>query len=222
MTSILVVAAHPDDEVLGCGGVMARHAAAGDEVRVIFLADGVSSRGQDDSALQRRMRAARAAAEILGAHPPVFLGMPDNRMDSLDLLNIVQALEEHLFRINPEIIYTHSASDLNIDHRLTHQVVLTACRPQPGSRVRAIHAFEVPSATHWASYEMADAFKPTRFVDISDFLETKLRALACYEEEMRPYPHARSSEAIEALARFRGSTVGLKAAEAFVVIRQID
>ena len=222
MSTITVIAAHPDDEVLGCGGTMARHAAAGDEVHAVFLADGVTSRVSSEADMQARMRAANNAARVLGAQPPVFFGLPDNRLDSLDLLDVVQKLERLLAEIRPEIIYTHSATDLNIDHRITHQAVLTACRPQPGSTVRTIYAFEVLSSTHWASHEMVPAFQPSRFVDISAHLQQKLEALACYAEEMRPYPHARSAEAVEALARHRGATVGLEAAEAFSVIREID
>jgi len=221
MAKILVVAAHPDDEVLGCGGTMARHIANGDTVQTIFLADGVNSRGENPEELQQRMEAANAAARVIGTLPPVFLQLPDNRLDSLDLLDIVQKVEEYVFHISPEIVYTHSATDLNIDHRITHQAVLTACRPQPGFSVHAIYGFEVLSSTHWASNEMVASFKPVRFVDIGPFLERKLEALACYEKEMRTYPHARSMEAVRALATHRGTTVGLEAAEAFSAIREI-
>jgi LmbE family N-acetylglucosaminyl deacetylase len=225
---VLIVAAHPDDEILGCGGLVARHAAAGDRVNTLILAEGDTARqprrdGDDDAAakIEALRGAARAAAKILGAEPPHFAGLPDNRMDSLMLLDIVKHVEAAVERLAPSLVYTHHGGDLNIDHRLTHQAVITACRPLPGSPVHGIYSFETASSTEWGSREIDAGFRPTRFVDIGDFLDAKLRALDCYEAEMRPFPHARSREAVEARARVRGAEAGLAAAEAFGVIREI-
>lgn len=218
---VLVVAAHPDDEALGCGGTLARHAMAGDDVDILFLADGVGSRGSRE-ALEARRQAARSAATILGVRPPRFDDLPDNCMDTVPLLDIVQRVETVVRAVEPEHIYTHHVGDLNIDHRLTAQAVLTACRPMAGSPVRSIHAFEVPSSTEWAAPTGATAFLPQRFVDIGAVLERKIAALAAYEIEMRAFPHPRSVEAITALARWRGAAAGLSAAEAFMVIREIS
>jgi N-acetylneuraminate synthase len=216
-SAVLIVTAHPDDEVLGAGGTLARHAANGDKVHIVFLADGVRARGEDKAAVERRAQAARSAASRLGAKEPQFLGFPDNRLDRIDLLDITQAVERAIRAIGPSTVYTHHAGDLNIDHAICHRVVLTACRPLPGSEVRRIYAMEVPSSTEWASPAPHNAFVPTRFVDIAAVQEIKRRALEAYSEEMRPFPHPRSFEAIAALAKWRGATAGLAAAEAFMV-----
>jgi LmbE family N-acetylglucosaminyl deacetylase len=216
---ILVVAAHPDDEALGCGGTIARLASQGSDVHLLFLADGENARGNAESVAERQSMAA-TAAEALGAQPPICLEFPDNRLDSVDLLDLVQAIERHAASIRPEIVFTHFADDLNIDHRRCSQAVLTAFRPTPGQSVHSILAFEVPSSTEW-QFVVSEGFRPNAFVDISAQLQTKLSALGAYEKEMRAFPHARSVEAVEALARWRGATVGLPAAEAFMVVRTI-
>lgn len=222
--TVLVIAAHPDDEALGCGGTMARHAAAGEAVHVLFLADGVGARdgsGASAEALARRTAAAAAACQALGAMAPRSAGFPDNRLDGVDLLDVVKVIEEMVKDIEPQTIYTHHGGDLNVDHRRVHEAVLTACRPQPGTSVRAIYAFEVPSSTEWSSPQTHAAFVPNRFVDISAFIDAKRKALEAYDEEMRPFPHARSMEGVEALARVRGVAVGVEAAEAFTLIREV-
>ena len=202
---------------------MARHAAAGDAVHVLFLADGETSRpggGEAAAAVAGRESAARAASAALGVQAPRFAGLPDNRLDTVPLLDVVQRVEAVLAEVRPDTVYTHHSGDLNVDHRIVHQAALTACRPLPGSSVMALYAFEVASSTEWASPRPEQAFLPTRFVDISGFLEVKLKALGCYGDEMRPFPHARSMEGIEAQARLRGVGAGMEAAEAFAVIRQ--
>jgi LmbE family N-acetylglucosaminyl deacetylase len=219
---ILAVVAHPDDEVLGAGGTLARHAANGDEVHIVFLADGVGARGDDKAAAERRAKAARIAASLLGAREPHFLGFPDNRLDQIDLLDITQTIERIVRTIAPDTIYTHHAGDLNIDHVLCHRALLTACRPLPDSKVRRIYAMEVPSSTEWSSPIPANAFIPTRFVDISSTREAKRHALDAYAEEMRAFPHPRSFEAVDALAAWRGASAGLHIAEAFMVVREIE
>jgi LmbE family N-acetylglucosaminyl deacetylase len=224
---VLIVAAHPDDEILGCGGIVARHAAAGDRVETLILAEGATARQQtrDTSGGAAEINALRdaawAAAKVLGSEPPQFASLPDNRMDSLTLLDIVKHVEATVERLQPRFVYTHHGGDLNVDHRLTHQAVITACRPLPGAPVRGIYSFETASSTEWGSTGIDPGFRPTRFVDISDFIALKLQALDCYEAEMRPFPHARSNEAIEARARVRGAEIGVFAAEAFEVIREI-
>lgn len=221
MAIILVVAAHPDDEVLGCGGTIARHAAAGDEVHVLFLADGESSRLQvpDPVAVESRLASARVAAGILGVTEIHALGLADNRLDSLPLLDIVQPVERLVQKLEPETVYTHHHGDLNIDHRIAHQAVMTACRPLPGQSVKAIYCFEIPSSTEWQTPGM-ESFAPNVFVNIISSLECKRRALQAYSSEMRPFPHPRSIEFVSAQECIRGGAAGLDRAEAFVLVRQ--
>ena len=147
--------------------------------------------------------------------------MPDNRLDTLPLLDVVRCVETAIEELAPSVLYTHHGGDLNVDHRVAHQAVLTACRPLPGTGVRAVYCFETVSSTEWASPGDGPGFRPTRFVDIAQTLERKRQALACYEAELRAFPHARSLEGVEALARPRGAGVGVEAAAAFEVIREI-
>ena len=225
MTSILVAAAHPDDEILGCGGTVALHAEWGDRIHVLIVGEGATSRGSfsgpdtRDQELCNLEAATARAASIVGAEPPRMLGLTDNCLDTVPLLDIVKAVEAMVDTVAPEVVYTHHAGDLNVDHRLVHQAVVTACRPLPGSSVRAIYAFETPSSTEWQT--TGDRFQPQRWVDIAPFLGCKLRALEAYEVEMREFPHPRSYEAVEALARVRGAAAGLKAAECFMVVREL-
>ena len=226
--NILVVAAHPDDEVLGCGGTIAKHASKGDHVQILIVAEGATSRQiqrdrdavKDD--LEKLEEASKSAAKILGAKGVKILDFPDNRLDSLDRLDLTKAVEEEIKEYQPETIYVHHAGDVNIDHRRLHETVVTACRPIPGQRVRRILSFEVASSTEWQTTGSAPSFQPNWFVDISDQWKQKEKALLQYINEMRPWPHARSLRAVEHLARWRGAQVGAEAAEAFCLLRQIE
>ena len=220
--TVLVVAAHTDDEALGCGGTIARHVAEGDTVYAAFLADGVTSRPDStNEELDQRNSAAAKAHEILGIKKAYMLGFPDNRMDSIPLLDIVQKLEGVLDEVKPQVIYTHHCGDLNVDHRITHQVVLTACRPVPGASVKEIYAFEVLSATEWNSPGL-NPFIPNVFIDITNHLVTKMKALELYELEMREEPHSRSLANAKRLAEFRGNCVGVAVAEGLSLVRLIN
>lgn len=222
---LLVVAAHADDEVLGCGGTMAKAAQAGAEVHVAFLADGVSSRqssGVNENELSGRRSAARNASAILGASSPFFGSFPDNQMDSVPLLSIVKVIESLIDEHAPRVILTHHIGDTNIDHRRVHDAVVAACRPQKGHPVRTVLSFEVASSTEWQFPRSAPDFTPNWFEDISESFPLKLKALQAYSYELRAAPHPRSSEAVEHLARWRGATVGVSAAEAFVLGRHIQ
>jgi len=217
--TVLVVAAHADDEALGCGGTIAKHATEGDQVHVVFVADGVTSRnGAEPTDLLQRQQATERARCILGISSITFLNLPDNRLDGLPLLDVVQPLEALIGNLAPDIVYTHHYGDLNVDHRIVHKAVMTACRPMPGSTVREIFAFEVMSSTEWASPGLAP-FLPNFFVDITAQLESKMQALEAYMLEMRTSPHSRSLEHMRCLAEHRGFCVGSAAAEAFMVMR---
>jgi LmbE family N-acetylglucosaminyl deacetylase len=223
---IAVIAAHPDDEVLGCGATMARHSAEGDEVHVLIVAEGATSRGAARDRLEFKEQlsqlaaSARRANELLGTANLELLEFPDNRMDSIDLLDVVKAIEAFLEKSKPHIVYTHWPFDLNVDHRVVSEAVQTACRPVPQSILEQMLFFEVPSSTEWR-VSAGKSFVPTYFVEVSATLALKQQALASYANEMRAWPHSRSLEAVESLARWRGASVGVGAAEAFVLGRAL-
>lgn len=227
MSVALVVVAHPDDEVLGCGGMIARLASEGWQVHVHIVAEGSTSRddvrdtGKHSGELEALRLAGERAHQILGAASLTMSGMPDNRMDGVELLDIVKMVDNDVTRFRPDMVLTHHAGDVNIDHRIVHDAVIAACRPQPGHCVKDLLFFEVASSTEWRPGTSGMVFAPTVFTDISGFLDRKLEALAAYASEMRPWPHPRSLEAIEHQARWRGTTVGVKAAEAFMLGRRI-
>jgi LmbE family N-acetylglucosaminyl deacetylase len=223
---VLCVAAHPDDEVLGAGATLARLAKEGHSVWIAILGEGLTSRyatreEADPAELKALQECARRAASLLGARDVTLHGLPDNRFDSVPLLDVVKIVESVVAKVQPDVIYTHCGGDLNIDHATTHRAVLTATRPMRGSPVQEIYAFEVPSSTEWAFQQFEPAFRPNVFLDISGTLETKIKAMAVYESEMKAFPHPRSREALTALAQVRGSMSGLPAAEAFELIRKI-
>lgn len=225
--SVLIVAAHPDDEVLGCGGTIARLANEGRSVHVLLMADGERSRASrteqpvDASLMVARNAAAQAACGILGCASVEGLVLPDNRLDGLELLDVVKKIEGFIDRYQPLTVLTHHSGDVNIDHRVVHEAVIAACRPQPGHPVQELLFFEVPSSTEWRPPGSAEPFLPNFFVDISATLEIKFAALEAYASELREFPHPRSLRAVEALARWRGATVGVEAAEAFILGRKL-
>lgn len=225
---VLVLAAHPDDEVLGVGGTIARHVARGDRVEVVIAAEGVTSRRNvrdpvaQASEIEALRSAARRAAAALRCEGPRFLGFPDNRCDGVELLDIVKAIESVIADCQPDTVYVHHCGDVNVDHRKLHEAALAACRPQPGCKVTRLLSFETPSSTEWAAAGNLPPFVPTVFVDIAHHWEAKRAALRAYEGELRPWPHPRSIAAIEHLGRWRGASAGLEMAEAFVLLRGIE
>lgn len=228
MKNALVVAAHPDDEILGCGGTMAKMAAEGWAVHILILAEGATSRdsARDRDAriddLSKLARCARQAAGIVGARTVELDAFPDNRMDSVDLLDVVKRVEAAIATHDPQRLLTHGASDVNVDHGIVHDAVIAAARSKPGSRIRELLFFEVLSSTEWRPATSRPSFAPTFFSDISDHLQTKLTALEAYAPEILDFPHPRSLRAVEHLAGLRGATIGVVAAEAFEVGRIID
>jgi N-acetylglucosamine malate deacetylase 1 len=221
---VLVVAAHPDDEVLGCGGSIAKHIKQKDSVHVAILAEGITSRNnnQENQQLTELKDSAQKAHAILGTTSLYLHNFPDNKMDSLPRLEVIKKVEELIKKHNPEIVYTHHSGDVNIDHRILHEAVITACRPTPENNVKQILFFEIASSTEWQTPYSAPAFIPNWFTDISETLNLKLKALKEYNSEMREFPHARSIKAIEHLAAWRGATIGVHAAEAFMLGRKIN
>ena len=218
--TVLVVAAHSDDEALGCSGTMAKHVAAGDQVHVLFMSDGVGSRKSVANEVSERLSSAEKAAKILGVISMQNLNFPDNRMDTVALLDVAQAVENKIDEVRPNIIYTHHLGDLNVDHQITHKAVITACRPQPDFCVKEIFAFEVLSSTEWQTPGYFP-FIPNVFVDIGKYIDIKRKALEVYSEEMRQSPHSRSIENTLRLNALRGNAVGVEYAESFVLLRKI-
>ena len=224
---VLVIVAHPDDEIIGCGGTMVRHVQEGDVVDVLFLAEGVTARDSNCDLVARaadielRESAACAAAAKVGVRSVTFHRSPDNRSDQVPLIEWAKLVEAAISKVKPDTVYTHHIGDLNIDHRRVHEAVMVACRPQPGHSVRRIFSFEVLSSTEWAAPSPATAFIPNRFVEITSQLHSKEHALACYGTELHDFPHPRSIEAVRALSRYRGASAGFEAAEAFCVLRDL-
>jgi LmbE family N-acetylglucosaminyl deacetylase len=222
----LVLAAHPDDEVLGCGGTVARLSRAGEDVYIAILGEGITSRyskreeADKRSLLDLRERS-RRAAELLGARQLFSYDLPDNRFDTVPMLDVVKIIEDLVGRLRPEVVYTQHGGDLNIDHRVTFRATLTATRPMRGCPVKSVLAYEVASSSEWSFQQFAPSFRPSVFIDISDTLETKIGAMQTYESEARPFPHPRSPEALRAQALRWGSAVGLGAAEAYQLIREV-
>jgi LmbE family N-acetylglucosaminyl deacetylase len=226
MKTVLVVAAHPDDEVLGCGGTMARLVREGASVHVAIMGEGVTSRYDDrhqgpSAALESLRQDARRAAAALGVRDLHFFGLPDNRFDSVPLLDVVKPIEQLLARLAPDTVFTHHGGDLNVDHQAVNRAVLTATRPKPGSPVREVLAFEIASSTEWAFQHLQPVFRPNVFFDVAGTLPAKIEALGCYTSEICQFPHPRSAGALEAIGRRWGSVVGCAAAEPFELLRSI-
>ena len=227
MKKILVVAAHPDDEILGVGATVAKHAAQGDEVYALILGEGQTSRGEhreDISAevVKELHQNTLESAKKVGYKEVYFADFPDNRFDQVDLLDVVKAVEHKIKGIQPEIIYTHYSGDLNIDHQYTARAVLTATRPIGDYPVKEIYAFETLSSTEWNfDYSSQPAFCPNVYVDITEFYTNKEAAMNCYVSEVCEYPHPRSLEGMDVLSKTRGIAAGMKRAEAFMLIRSM-
>lgn len=212
---VLIVAAHPDDEVLGMGGTIRKLTNNGADVTVILLTDGVSARDVPRESAESRRATASRSLSILGCKNVHFGQFPDNALDSVPQLQVNKWIENYIESIEPATVFTHFINDLNVDHRVAAEATLVACRPKPNSTVNALYHFEVLSSSEWRFG--APAFSPRYFVDITNTFDSKLRALKEYEVEMEEPPSARSIEAIDALSVLRGSTMGMFRAEAFEV-----
>lgn len=225
MRNVLIVAAHPDDELLGVGGTVRRLTNEGVCVRAVILAEGLTSRGDkrtdtSQSELEELKKDACAAAKEVGYMSIDFCGFPDNRMDEADLLDVIKVISRFVEKYRPDTIFTHHHGDLNIDHQRTCEAVLTACRPVGDYCVERIYAFETPSSTEW-NYRYDEPFCPNVFFDVTDTLEAKIRGMACYRTESAEYPHPRSGKALRALGQYRGNSVGFDLAEAFMLLREM-
>jgi len=220
--NILVVAAHPDDEILGCGGTIKKFVEMGYNAYTLILGEGITSRDDErdrnkrEKELELLKMQAYDANRFIGVGEVFLYDFPDNRFDTVPILDIIKVIEKIKSKIKPEIIFTHHEKDLNIDHQITFRAVMTATRPTKGECVQEIYAFEVPSSTEW---NFPLCYSPNIFVDIGKTLEAKISAMKAYQSEIKEYPHPRSLEGIELLARIWGMKVGLSSVEAFQAVR---
>ena len=224
-SKILVVVAHPDDEILGCGGTMARMIKEGSEVYTLILGTGITSRYENDDEVEIKDKLkllkyhAHEANKLIGVNEIITDDFPDNAFDTVALLDIVKSVEKVKDKIKPGLIFTHYEKDLNIDHKVTYEAVITAARPMPDETVRQIYSFEVPSSTEWG-YPLS--FAPDTFYDVGNTIELKLKALEHYKTEMRKPPHPRSLEWVRLRAKTWGMSVGIEYAEAFKCVRRVQ
>lgn len=224
--TVLAVVAHPDDEILGVGGTLARHAET-DEVHVCMLSDGVTARYEEqtqeaENEIKRRREQARSACDHLGVKSVHMQEFRDQHFDAVPLLELVQTIESKIKQINPSVVYTHHYGDLNVDHELTSRAVQTATRPLQESSVERVLAFETLSATEWSLPEPSNAFSPTVFINVSDHMEAKLDAMTEYESELGESPHPRTTETIRQNANVWGAKAGIEAAEPFELLREVQ
>tara|TARA_B100001248_G_C27330580_1_gene431199 strand:- start:10 stop:687 length:678 start_codon:yes stop_codon:yes gene_type:complete len=216
---ILVIAAHPDDEVLGCGGTLSKFKKK--IIQIVFLSDGVSSRGNNlKKEINYRKKSALNFSKTITRLKPIFLNYPDNSFDTVRFLNIVKNVEKIIQDFQPDTILTHSSSDLNIDHRITNNAVITAARPIiKYDFVKTILFFEILSSTECNFSNNFTNFNPKVFVDITKNIKKKINGMNFYKKELRTWPHPRSKIGVETLAKFRGLSSNIKFAEAFEVGR---
>ena len=213
---VLVIAAHPDDELLGCGGTVARHTRAGARVTSVIVCEGESLR-YGPAGVGQRSHVERAA-DVLGVQDVRMLAFPDQRLDTYTLTDVIGCLEQIVKDVQPQVVYGQFGGDVNRDHQLVFQALLVATRPTE-SFIETVYAFDTASSTEWA---YPRTFVPDTWIDIGDTLDTKIRAMACYESELREYPHPRSLEALKYRARAWGAQVCLEAAEVFMTVRRVS
>jgi len=217
---VLVVAPHPDDEVLGCGGTMARYAAAGGVVHVAIVTTGRSPRFREEGVAQVRAEAAKAHA-LLGVAETHYLELPAAELDGVAHADLNAAIGSLIDNIKPVTLFMPFLGDIHLDHQLVFRSVMVAARPRALHYPPRLLAYETLSETNWSAPYLEPHFQPHLFIDIAETLERKIAAFQCFESQCRSFPDERSPEALRALAQLRGATVRRHAAEAFVVIREV-
>lgn len=217
---IAVIAAHPDDEALGCSGTLFKYKEHDCQIAFLWMTNGIDGRSKIiDLDRETRRIEIQKAIDFIKPDYTELLDFPDNKMDQVPLLDIVKKIEKFLVQTKPDLIYTHFINDLNIDHALTCRAAITAARPGGKTFVKEIYSFEVPSSTEWAIGK--ERFIPDTYVDITSVIDKKKKYLECYNTEMRNYPHPRSIDNILALNQVRGSHICVDHAEAYVTVRRI-
>ena len=226
----MIVVAHPDDELLGLGATFHKLIHEFNvKTHVVILGEGITSRSEqrDVKAWGKELNIHRdniiKAQAAIGYHGLSIYDFPDNRFDSVDLLEIIKVIEKEKDKFQPEIIFTHHGGDLNIDHQRTFEAIITSCRPMKDEKVKKIITFETPSGTEWRSPSDPRHFLPNIFINVSDKdVNAKIKGMESYEFERRIYPHPRSPEALKIQAQRWGVVVGVNFAEAFCLIRSVN
>lgn len=216
----LIIAAHPDDEILGCGGMIRKSKTGGSEVYVLLLTDGAMDRyTKQKSAILKKN--AFEANRFIGTKKVYFEKFPNQKLDTVSLTQIIRSIEKYIDMLKPEAIFTHHQGDLNNDHRIVCAATLTATRPFPGQVVKKVYSYFVASSTEWNFSDAKDLFIPNTFIDINREIREKVAAMKHYATEIRPYPHPRSTESIKTYASYWGMVAGLGCAEPYQLIRDI-
>lgn len=218
--NVLVISPHMDDEALGCGGTICKHVASKDHVSVIFIAHRIYGHKYNRSKNKVERSHTLKAKKLLGYNKAIFLDMPDERLDG-SIQDIIIAIEKEIDKISPDVVYIPFRGDNHQDHRAVFDAARVALRPSAANSIKSIYMYEVPSSTEQSPPMPENAFLPNLYVNVSCFIDKKLKAIASYETEKRSFPHPRSGEAVKLLARKRGSESGLDFAEAFMVLRNI-
>lgn len=218
--NVLVLGAHPDDETYGMGGTIAKHSFNGDTVNVLIITDGSSSQYENaEEMIQRKKSEAKKAMEVLGVEKIEFNSLPDMKLDTIPHVDINRIIEKKVHDYNPDIVYTHFWGDLNKDHRIIFESTIVATRPSLNNKIIKVYTYETPSCTEWQSPKNSDWFIPNIYSDITDFIETKIKAIRCYKSELREYPHPRSLESVRVYCKRNGIIMGKDAVERFVLVR---
>ena len=216
---VLIIAAHPDDEILGCGGTILKLKQT-HIIQVVFLTNGVSARTNNKKKIMKRKNECLKLFKYLKIPKPIFFNFPDNKLDTVPLLKITQKIEKILFKFKQHTVMTHYENCLNIDHQIAFKSTITACRPLKNISVKKILSFEILSSTDWSLFNKKQ-FQPNYYIDISNNIKKKLELMKYYKTELRKYPHSRSLKGIETLARMRGISSGTKFSEAFLLVREL-
>ncbi len=222
---VLVIAAHPDDEVYGMGGTIAKLSEQGHQVYVLIITDGCTSQYRNseniNDIIYKKQRETRIANEILGVKEVFFCDLPDMHLNEVPHVTVNEKIEAIIKSIKPEEVYTHFYGDVNLDHQIVYKSTLVATRPIPNQSVKRLYAYSVPSSTEWTPHSPGTSFLPNVFSDIKNYINIKEMAIKAYETEVRNYPHPRSCESVKALDLAVGLQCGLESCESFVLLRSL-